>query len=609
MAGTSELSRDLLRTGRAARARGDLDGARAAYAKAFNQARVTRDVEVMGEAALALAADRPTGLHPGRLPAYLFEAYESAHGTLRTQLAIALVRTWAYSGSAERGTEFAAEAIAGAEESGDAALLAEALDAQLLVRWGPDDLDERLKITRRLDDTVAHVADAEARMTAHLWRLTTAVEALDLRTVRRQLRALEQLAAETGSARVRFFSEARRGMYALVVGNLHAAAAHRDAAVRAGTGAGEPDVYAIQRVLSGGIALQSGDIAALRAEAELFDEHAITEGVDVVAAEAAVLWVAAGDLERARRPLLELGAAGLASIPRDGDWVLHVTYLLHAAAAIGMTEIISEGVALLEPYSGRGVPNAGAANFAGVVDGYLAEACAALGRTEEAQRWAQSAADLAEQFGATWWATGYRSGVGTPPASFGASRPAVAVLRPGADGVWTVGWDGSTVAMREVKGLHYLRLLVRQPGLEISALDLSNWVAGHASSGVEDASVGEIIDRQALAAYRARIVAIDADLDEAAQWADAGRIDRLRDERDALLSEIRAATGFRDRVRQLGGTAERARVAVRKAVAAAVDRIADIDPALGRVFADCVRTGAFCRYDPDPSRPLTWVTD
>jgi len=27
------------------------------------------------------------------------------------------------------------------------------------------------------------------------------------------------------------------------------------------------------------------------------------------------------------------------------------------------------------------------------------------------------------------------------------------------------------------------------------------------------------------------------------------------------------------------------------------------------VLRDCVQTGSACRYDPDPTRPLTWMTD
>ena len=55
--------------------------------------------------------------------------------------------------------------------------------------------------------------------------------------------------------------------------------------------------------------------------------------------------------------------------------------------------------------------------------------------------------------------------------------------------------------------------------------------------------------------------------------------------------------------------AKRARVAVRKAVAAAIDRIAEVDGGLGRLLRDCVHTGARCVYDPDPSRLVTWLTD
>jgi hypothetical protein len=50
-------------------------------------------------------------------------------------------------------------------------------------------------------------------------------------------------------------------------------------------------------------------------------------------------------------------------------------------------------------------------------------------------------------------------------------------------------------------------------------------------------------------------------------------------------------------------------VAVRKALVAAIDRIATIDPAVGRILTDTVRTGAFCSYQPDPTRILRWLTD
>jgi hypothetical protein len=122
-------------------------------------------------------------------------------------------------------------------------------------------------------------------------------------------------------------------------------------------------------------------------------------------------------------------------------------------------------------------------------------------------------------------------------------------------------------------------------------------------------STGDVIDRQALAAYRNRLAEIDADLDELGRWGETARVERLEHEREALLAEIRSATGLGTRARQAGGTSERARVAVRKALAAAIERIAEVDTGLGRLLRDCVHTGTRCVYEPDPTRPVTWVTE
>ncbi len=170
--------------------------ARAGYARAYEQARAAGDIEGMAEAALRLAATQAFGTFPGRVPAFLYEAYSLARGEQRARLAVALARAWAYGYDPERAAEFAAEAFGYAKAQDNLPLLAAALDAQLLVHWGPDDLDQRLSITGRLEDTVAHITDVEPRMSAHLWRLTTALECLDLPAVRRQLRALDLLAAE-----------------------------------------------------------------------------------------------------------------------------------------------------------------------------------------------------------------------------------------------------------------------------------------------------------------------------------------------------------------------------------------------------------------------------
>ena len=48
---------------------------------------------------------------------------------------------------------------------------------------------------------------------------------------------------------------------------------------------------------------------------------------------------------------------------------------------------------------------------------------------------------------------------------------------------------------------------------------------------------------------------------------------------------------------------------MRKTIAAAIERIAEVDGGLGRLLRDCVHTGTRCVYEPDPTRLVTWVTD
>ena len=78
-------------------------------------------------------------------------------------------------------------------------------------------------------------------------------------------------------------------------------------------------------------------------------------------------------------------------------------------------------------------------------------------------------------------------------------------------------------------------------------------------------------------------------------------------ERAWLLDQLGAATGLAGRRRTTGSSDERARVAVRKAIVAALARIAETDPWLGRHLRDRVQTGTDCRYESDPDHPVRWV--
>lgn len=158
-------------------------------------------------------------------------------------------------------------------------------------------------------------------------------------------------------------------------------------------------------------------------------------------------------------------------------------------------------------------------------------------------------------------------------------------LHPTADGLWLVGPEDAAVPMRALRGHTYIGELLRRPGRAISALDL---VTG-GSGVVVQAGLGDVLDRQAIDAYRQRLGELEHDLAEAEDWSDLGRLDALHAERDALVDELAAATGLGGRIRSSGSSQERARVAATKAITAAIESA----PSTRRSAHTCAR-----RYAP-----------
>ena len=353
------------------------EAARAAHFDAFVAARAADDVDAMAAAALGLASLQRFGGPGGRTPALLHEAYLAAadSSVTRARLAAALARSWVYGNDAVRGAPFALEAVELAEETHDPAVLADALDAQLATSWSPDDLSERLHVTARLQDVAAHVDDVRTRMDAHLWRLTTALETLDVTGMHRQLSALDLLADETGSPLVRYFAMTRRAMHATLGDDLDRARELVEAAYALGTDIGVPDAFAVYHEQLTEIARHADDVGFLAGEAPLAEDYAVSHGIESVSAEAAVLALQAGDTERASRLVLQVAGGGFGQVPYDVDWLLTVSKTTEAAAGLGFTDIARAGMTLMAPYAGRCVVNAGAVVCAGVVE-VVDERCA-----------------------------------------------------------------------------------------------------------------------------------------------------------------------------------------------------------------------------------------
>jgi pimeloyl-ACP methyl ester carboxylesterase len=169
--------------------------------------------------------------------------------------------------------------------------------------------------------------------------------------------------------------------------------------------------------------------------------------------------------------------------------------------------------------------------------------------------------------------------------------------------VWTVRRDGRTVHARHSRGLADLALLVAQPGRRFAAAELV--AAAHGEPPVA-ATAAPVLDETARAQFRARLAALDEALATAGAGERPERAARLEAEREAILGELRAATGLGGRRRALGDEAERARKAVTARIRESIARLHKLDGGLGAHLEAAVETGASCVYAP--ATPLRWRT-
>jgi hypothetical protein len=115
-----------------------------------------------------------------------------------------------------------------------------------------------------------------------------------------------------------------------------------------------------------------------------------------------------------------------------------------------------------------------------------------------------------------------------------------------------------------------------------------------------------VLDAHARASYRQRMADLEAERDEADAANDPGRRERAAQEIEFLERELANAVGLGGRLRRAGSPAERARVSVTRALRAAIARMSNANPTLGRHLDSTVRTGTFCSYAPDPRVPAAW---
>jgi hypothetical protein len=160
--------------------------------------------------------------------------------------------------------------------------------------------------------------------------------------------------------------------------------------------------------------------------------------------------------------------------------------------------------------------------------------------------------------------------------------------------------------VKDLKGLRYLHRMVREPGREFHVLDLVAVEAGTLRASGTEATGIPALDDAARDAYRRRLAEIDEEIEDATRCHDLARVEKAEADREYLLAELTRGLGLGGRGRRTGGSSERARTAVSRALRYALEEVASQNQPAAEHLRAGLRTGAYCSYAPDPLAAVTW---
>lgn len=193
----------------------------------------------------------------------------------------------------------------------------------------------------------------------------------------------------------------------------------------------------------------------------------------------------------------------------------------------------------------------------------------------------------------------------------GEDRSATRTAGLARDGKWWVAsCDGSSVRLRDTKGLRYLAELVATPGVERHALDLVDRIEGVGGDSAPDrralGDAGELLDARSRAAYRRRIEELRMRADDALASGQLEVAEAHQEELDQLVQQLAQAFGLGGRSRTAASAAERARLNVTRSLRKALSQLNEALPGAGAVLDRRVRTGMYCAYEPADDE-VRWI--
>jgi AAA ATPase domain len=517
----------------------------------------------------------------------------------------------------------------------------EALGLSLLARhdalWKPGTAKERVAVADEMTSAARRGGDRELELQASLLRMVALLEDGDPRALDEHA-SFVAMAERAHLPRFRFLALSRQGTIAILNGRFDEARSFIDDAFRLGERLGEADRIGVWRAQSFGLAMLQGNFDQARAVVRAYEADADPWG----AVFGASLAARQGDVDLARRLLSDV-ATIREGLPR---WLATLTLIVQAevAAATRDPQLYAVVRAEMAPLVDQWAVVAAAVLVHGPMIYWSAVLDAAQSRWDDAIAGFRDARRAADRLGARPWSIEARAHLaeallargreadadtasalltevereardlgmlaaieetrqmgeraaerGVVPAVESTAHPAN-VFRLDGD-VWTLAYAGRTVHMPDAKGLRDLHVLLGQPRTDVPVIALLDPHQGElAASGRLGGDT--ILDERARERYRRRLTELDDEIDRALNRRNDERAADFDREREALIDELRRATGLAGRSRRLGDEGERARKTVSARIRDSLRRIDARHPELAQHLRATISTGFTCRYEP-----------
>lgn len=628
-----------LRLGRAQLRAADPERGFATLEAAAEQARRLGAWRHLGLIALEQAHDlAPLTEEPQRI-ALLEEALEAV-GDRDSSLRARLLARYAIYGYYVRGEEakrdaYAAQAVEIARRLDDPGLLGEALLASLgTFAPTPDVASQQMPVIDQALRLGKQAGDLDVEMHARLWKMVALLEQADRAGWERERQEYDRIAQRTQMPILLWYATMFRSVKAMLDGHVEEASNLAQEALDFGNAAGRPDAFLLYGGQFAARVVLEQDWSVIAPMADLYRAlSAANPHFVAYRGAAAIVEAVVGNRDYAVAELRAICADDLAMVRRDRAFVTTIIGIAEGALFIddaGSARVFFEH---LRPYEDIFIIGGRGTAPLGLVPATLGSLAVVLGNYDEAERFFDKALALANRmaspayiaqvqarFGAgliarrgpgdlerakalleaattTFERVGMRAALERAQTAIAqipdeALQDDVARLFRKGD-YWTASYRGRTVSVKGSKGVEYIARLMEGPGREVHALELTG-----GASELGGGQATPVLDERAKREIRDRIRSLEEDIEEGEQFGDAERSARARAEMDEISRALSAAVGLGGRDRALGSPAERARLNATRAIKAAIRGVERHHPALGEHFAQTIRTGTFCSYDP-----------